>query len=121
MGIDFVYEPVGQCEVGNGVFVLSAVVIVAVTAEGLAQSVVVVEHGGYAVEAEAVEVKLFEPVLAVGEQEVYHFVFAVIEAERVPRGVFAPVVAVEELVGAPGRNGPTLRFRFSPRGSVRCP
>lgn len=69
------YESVGQCEVGNGIFVLASVEIVAVTAEGFAQSVVVVEHRGYSVEAEAVEVEFFEPVFAIGEQEVYDFVF----------------------------------------------
>ena len=59
---------------------------------------VVVEHRGDAVEAEPVEVELVEPVFAVGEQEVNHFVLAVVEAERVPRRVLPPVVAVEILV-----------------------
>ena len=94
-------ELVGQGEIGDGVGVLAAVVVVAVAAECLSEAVVIVEHGGDTVEAEAVEVELFEPILAVRQQEVHHLVLAVVEAERIPRRVFAAVVAVEvEVVGA---------------------
>ena len=78
--VDFVDEFVGEGEVYDGVGVLVAVVVVGVGAEGFSEAVVVVEHGGYAVEAEAVEAVFLEPVFAVGEQEVEHFVFAVVEA-----------------------------------------
>ncbi len=62
-----VYEGVGQGEVCNGVGVLGTVVVVAVSAEGLSEAVVVVQHRSDAVEAKTVEVVFFEPVFAVGE------------------------------------------------------
>ena len=96
--VDLMDELVGEREVDDGVAVLMSVVIVAVVAEGFAEAVAVVEHGGDAVEAEAVEAVLVEPELAVGEQEVEHFVAAVVEAERVPGAVFAPLAGVEVLV-----------------------
>ena len=46
-----VYEGVGQGEVCNGVGVLGTVVVVAVSAEGLSEAVVVVQHRSDAVEA----------------------------------------------------------------------
>jgi hypothetical protein len=61
--------------------------------------VAIIYHRGYAIEAEAVELELFEPIFAVREQEVENLVLAIIEAERVPCIVHATVAAVEILTG----------------------
>ena len=53
---------------------------------------------GDAVEAEAVEAELLEPVADVGEQEAADLVAAVVEALRVPRRVLAALAGVEVLV-----------------------
>ena len=98
-GFDFVDEEVGKGKVADGVVVLVAVEVVAISAESFAEAVAVIEHGGDAVKAEAVEVELGEPVLAVGKEEVEHFVLAVVEAEAVPSAVFAAAARIEELVG----------------------
>ncbi len=92
---------VGKCEVDKSVGILTAVVVVAIAAECLAETMVVVEHGGDAVEAETVELVLVEPEFAVGEQEVEHAVLAVVEAERIPCRVLAARVTVEvEVIAA---------------------
>ena len=78
--VDFVYQLVGKRQIGDGVGVLSAVVVVVVGGESLSQSVVVVEHRGHAVETEAVEFEFLKPVFAVRQQEVQHLVLAVVEA-----------------------------------------
>ena len=92
-------QAVGQRQVADGVVVLVAVEVVAIAAEGLAQSVRVVEHRGNAVEAEAVELELLEPVFTVRKQEVQHVVLAVVEAQRIPGGMLVAVAGIEELVG----------------------
>ena len=58
-----------------------------------------VEHGGDAVEAEAVEVVLGHPELQVGQQEVQNAGLAVVEALGAPGGMLALVAIVEELPG----------------------
>ena len=58
----------------------------------------VVKHRCDAVEAEAVELKLLKPVLAVREEEVEHVVLAVIKAERVPCRMLVALTRIEELV-----------------------
>ena len=93
------YQAVGQRQIANSVVVLVAVEVVTIAAKGLAQSVAVVQHGRDAVEAEAVEVEFFQPVAAVGQQEVQHLVLAVVEAQRVPCRVLMAVTGIEELVG----------------------
>ena len=73
--------------------------VVTIAAEGLAQTMRVVEHRGDAVESEAVEVELLEPVLAVREQEVQYVVLTIVEAKRVPSRMLVTVAGIEELVG----------------------
>lgn len=80
------YQPIGEGEVSNGVLVLSAVVVIAVSTESLAQSVVVVKHGGYSVETESVETEFFEPIFTVGEQEMDNLGFSRSRSERVQAG-----------------------------------
>ena len=99
MGLDFVNEFVGQCQIADGVVVLMAVEVVAVVHEGFAQTMAVVEHGGDAVKAEAIEVEFFQPVFAVGQQEVDDIVLAVVKAQAVPGWMFVTVAGIEELIG----------------------
>ena len=79
--VHFVNEQVGQCQIANGIVVLSAIVVVGIVAEGLAQSVAVIEHGGYTIEAETIELEFLHPILAIGEQEVEHLVLTIVKAE----------------------------------------
>lgn len=94
-------DGVGEGEVGEGVLVHGRIEVHAVVGEVHAQTVMEVEHGGYAIEAEAVEAELVKPVAAVGEQEVEDVGLAVVEATGVPGVVPTPRTAVEVLeVGA---------------------
>ncbi len=77
-------QQVGEREICDCINILIAVIIIAIAAEVLSESVVVVEHGGDAIEAESVEPVFLEPVFAVGEQEVDHLIFAVVEAQGDP-------------------------------------
>ena len=56
---------------------------------------VVIEHTSYPIEAEAVKLVFFKPILAVREQEVEYLGLAVVEAARVPRRVFAALTTME--------------------------
>ena len=111
-GVDLMDELVGKGEICDGVDVLVAVVVVGVRAEILTESVVIIEHRSDAVEAEAVEAILLEPVFAVGEQEVEHFVLSVVEAERIPCGVLTPAVAIKIEVVAAVESSKPLDFVF---------
>ena len=71
--------------------------VAAVPVEGLAQSVVPVEHGGDPVKAEAVQMVFAEPVFQVGEQEVEHLMLAVVEELGAPGRVIASGTVVKEL------------------------
>lgn len=66
MRIYLVYEQIGQAQISYGVIVLSSVIIIGIGTECLSQTVVIVKHGGYAVEPEAVEFKFFQPVFTIG-------------------------------------------------------
>ena len=65
IGVDFVDEDIGKCQVGDGIGILTAVVIVIIAAESLSQAMAVIEHRGHAVKAETVKLVLFQPELAV--------------------------------------------------------
>ena len=98
---------VGQLQIGDSLDIGVEAEIAVVAHKVRAQPVVVVKHGGHAVEAEAVEVVLLQPELEVGEQEVDDLVLAVVEQLGVPRRVIlrdevlvvGAVKAVETLVG----------------------
>ena len=57
---------------------------------------VVVQHRGDSIEAEAIELIDVEPVLTVGEEEMHDAVTPVIKAERVPSGMITTRSFVEE-------------------------
>jgi hypothetical protein len=80
-----------------------AEVLVVAAREAEVDAVVVVEHGGDAVEAEAVEAQLLHPVAQVGEQVAQRLVAAVVEQAGVPQGV-VPRLALREQ-GARGGGG----------------
>ena len=63
--VDFMYQYVGEGQIDEGVGVFIAVVIISITAECLAEPVVVIEHRCHSVETKSVEFILFEPELAV--------------------------------------------------------
>ena len=73
--------------------------ILVVTVKVGAQTVVVVQHGGDAVKAEAVKVVFGHPVLQVAQQEVDDARLAVVEALGSPGGMVALGAVVEELPG----------------------
>ena len=89
---------VGQLEVGDGVHVGVQAEVLVVAGEAGAQTVILIDHGGHAVEAEAVEVVLLLPELQVGQQEVEHLHPAVIEQLRAPGGMPAALSGQEVLV-----------------------
>ena len=95
-GIDFANEGVGELEVGHRVPVHAVFKVFVVVIEG-GVTVMVVKHGGDAIEAEAVEAEVLEPVGEVGEEEVAGGGVAVVEEKRVPLLVFASGAAVEEV------------------------
>ena len=57
---------------------------------------VVVQHRGDAVEAEAVKFEDLQPILTVGEEEVDDIVAPIVEAQRVPSGMITTRTFVEE-------------------------
>ena len=96
-GFELVDELRGELQIENRVLVGVAAEVVVVTAEGLVAARVI-EHRGHAVETEAVEAELLEPVADVGQQELADFRPAVVEALGVPRRMVAAFALVEILV-----------------------
>ena len=95
VGIHLFHQLGGQGQVNHGVFVHAAVEVQAVIAEILAQTVVPVQHGGNAVEAETVDVVFLHPVFHIGQQVIAGFVLAVVEAAGAPGRMVALRAAVE--------------------------
>ena len=93
--IEFVDEHIRQREVSNRILVNSVVEVEGIVAEVLAQTVVPVYHACHAVETEAVQMVLLHPVFAVGKQEVFDLVLAVIEAAGAPGGMVTLMALVE--------------------------
>lgn len=78
----------GELEVKNGIIIDGRAEVGVMVAKFLRTSVPV-EHGGDAIEAEAVEFKLLEPVAEVGKEKLADFWAAVVEAFRIPLRVAA--------------------------------
>ena len=91
-------EFIGQCKITDGIIVLMTIEIVAITTEGLTQSMRIVKHRGDTVKTETIKLEFFKPILTVGEQEVKHVVLAIVETEGVPCGMLMTVAWIEELV-----------------------
>ena len=96
--VNLVDELVGKSEIADCIAILIAVVVVAIAVEVLSEAVVQIEHGCDSIETEAIELVLFEPVLAVAQEEVEHVVACIVEAEAVPCWVLAAVASIEVLV-----------------------
>ena len=99
VGVDLADQFVGQLQIGDGFGVGIVGEVLGIVIEVGAQAVIVVQHGGDTVEAEAVEVVLSHPELQVGQQEVQNTGLAVVEALGTPGGMFTLVTVVEELPG----------------------
>ena len=93
--VKFVDEHIRQSEVTDGIFIHPVVEVEGIISEVLAQAVIPIDHTGYAVETEAVQMIFLHPVFAVGEQEVLYLVLTVIEAAGPPGRVVALVAFVE--------------------------
>ena len=100
VGIDFVDELVGELEVGDGIPLDAIEEVFVVVIEGDV-AMVVVEHGGDAIEAKAIEAEVLHPVGEVREEELADFFSAVVEKAGVPLGVVAEV-KVEALLAIKG-------------------
>ena len=90
-GIDAVDQLVGKLEIGHRVRVGVHGEVLVVVIEGGAQTVVMIEHAGDAVEPESIEMELLDPVLAVGKQEMLHLRLGIVKQAGVPGGVIAPL------------------------------
>ena len=97
---ELVDESVGEREVGDGILV-DALVEEAFAGVERDVAVVVVDHRRHAVEAEAVEMELVEPVLDVRQQEVLHLLLSVVEEFRIPVGLVSGLAGLRvEVVGS---------------------
>ena len=101
-------ELVGESKIGDGVGVLTSVVIIVVGPECLSETVVIVKHRCHAVKTESVKTELVKPILAIAEKEMQHLVLAVVKAQGVPSGMLAASVTVEILVIAAVESAQTL-------------
>ena len=110
IGFDLMNDLVSQREVHERIAVFVTVEVRRIAVEVLAQTVTAVDHGGHTVETEAVEVVFVEPELTVRQQEMEHFVLAVVKAERVPGRVFAATAVMEILIACSVEVTESLEF-----------
>ena len=103
---------VGEGEVGEGVLINSRMEVVVVAGKGFAETMVKVEHGGDAIEAEPVELIVLGPAPAIGEQEMQDRGLAVVEASAVPGGVLAAVAFVKILIESAVETRDAIAFVF---------
>jgi len=54
-----------------------------------------IQHACNSIKAEAVEVKLFKPEFAIGEEEMDYLILAIIETKRIPGNMLPSVVGME--------------------------
>ena len=70
---------VGKCQIGERIFIHSAIKVAVIGGKGASQAAVVIEHAGDAVKTEAIHAVFIKPEAAVGEQEMEHFGFVIIK------------------------------------------
>ena len=97
LGIDVSDQLVGQLKVGDGFGVGIHGEILIVGVEISAQAVIVIQHGGYTVKPETIEVEFFQPELQVREQKMENTGSAIVEALCTPGRVFTLAAFMEEL------------------------
>ena len=83
--IKLFHEHCGQCQISNGIFIYTCIEIIVISDEVLAQAVVPIQHTRDTVEPESVQMILFHPELAVGQEEIFGFTLSVVEASGAPR------------------------------------
>ncbi len=114
-GFEVVDQLGGELEVEDGILIGIGAKVVVIAAKGLVATRVV-EHGGDAIEAKAVEMEFLEPVADVGEQEVADLGSAVVEALGIPLRVLAAIAGVEILVAGAIEVVESLRHVFHGMG-----
>ena len=70
MRIHFMDEFVGKCQVADGIVIFVTIKVITIAAEGFAQTMTIIEHGGNSIETETIKMEFFQPILTVGKQEV---------------------------------------------------
>ena len=91
-------ELIGQGQIRQSIFVDSRVEIIIVAGEGFSEAMVEVEHGSNAIEAEAIELIVLNPIVAVGKQKVQHGRLGVVKTTAVPCGMLTTGSFVKILV-----------------------
>ena len=79
--VDFMDKAVGQSKVADGIIIFMSVEVITIVAESLSQSMAVIKHRSDTIKAEAVEMIFFQPVFAVGEEEVENLILSIVKAE----------------------------------------
>ena len=97
LGVHLTDQLVGKLQIGHRLGVGVVGEILAVGGEVRTEGVVMVQHGGHAVKAEAVKMVLRHPEFQVGQQEVDNAGLAVVKALCSPRRMVALGAVVEEL------------------------
>ncbi len=60
-GIDLMDKPIGKCQITNGIVVLMSVEIISIITERFSQAMTIIQHGGYSVKTEAIEMIFLQP------------------------------------------------------------
>ena len=110
IGFDLMNHFVGKGKIHDGITVFVTVEIRAVAVEVFPQTVRAVDHRGHAVKTITVEIVFVEPELAVREQEMEHFVLAVVEAQTVPCRVLTATAVMEILIARAVEIAQTLQL-----------
>ena len=97
LGVHLTDQLVGKLQIGHRIRIGVVGEILAVGGKVRSEGMVMVQHGGHAVEAEAVEMVLRHPEFQVGQQEVDNAGLAVVKALCPPGGMVALGAVVEEL------------------------
>ena len=91
------HKAVGQSKICNGIEV-NTLIEEFFTRIKIDISAVVIQHRGHAIEAEAIEMELIEPILHIRQKEVLHATLAVIENHRIPLLLIASLARLRVMV-----------------------
>ena len=101
---------IGQRQIHQRITIFVSVEVRRIAVEVFAQTVRAIDHRGHTIETESVEVVFVEPELTVREQEMQHFVLAVVEAETIPSRVLTTGTVMEILITRTIEVTETLEF-----------
>ena len=110
IGFHFVDHLIGQRQIHQGITIFVSVEVRRIAVEVFAQTVRAIDHRSHTIETESVEVVFVEPELTVREQEMQHFVLAVVEAETIPSRVLTTGTVMEILITRTIEVTETLEF-----------